>query len=316
MRTMIAVLAPLLASPIQLPSATAVPQSTQDAVAVSVVRCCDSRARISSLPYAITAPGSYVVVKHLVAAGAGDGITVSTQGVTIDLNGYTLDGNGVGSTGILATPGSKNVSVTNGTIRRWAASGIDAAGVEGGRFVDLHLDSNAALSGAAGLVLGTTCIAERCTLVSNGNVSNDAFGIHVMGGNSLVLDCTVGHTNGDGIVAEARCTVRGCTVLRSSGVGIRAGGFSTVLENDLIENAGHGIEVLAVGGGHSRIEGNHVTTFSGASNIFVESSIPKIVIVRNFATGGTPEYDVPMVPGVGPIGPAMGATNPWANMVY
>ncbi|MCA9307861.1 MAG: hypothetical protein KDA16_15140, partial [Phycisphaerales bacterium] len=77
----------------------------------------EPRTPIASLPYNITAPGSYYLTGNL--ATAGNGITVSASDVTIDLMGFTITGSDPNDfTGVLLTSDSfDNVTVRDGTLR-------------------------------------------------------------------------------------------------------------------------------------------------------------------------------------------------------
>lgn len=301
-----ALLAGIAVCPLLLSAAPT--RSATRAQTVIPARGCCTRTRIASIPYVISSPGSYVVTRNLVAVGSGDGITVAASDVTIDLQGFVLDGATLGGNGILAVAGMRNFTVVNGSIRRWSASGIEAMQVEGGLFKDLHVSDNALLPDTAGLAMGTSAVAEDCTLVSNGT-----YGLRGKT-NSVVTNCAVAGTNGVGIRVDARSTVRGCNVLRSLGAGIRAAGGSTIADNDLIENAGNGIEFL-FDGGRGRIEGNNLST-NGGAGIFVDPSLTAVTVVRNFATGNSPNHDVPAISGFAPVGTPNSTTNPWANLQY
>jgi hypothetical protein len=67
----------------------------------------DPRTPISSLPYKITAPGSYYLTANLTATGNGAGITISANNVTLDLNGFALIGGGSGSVAGINVPAAQ-----------------------------------------------------------------------------------------------------------------------------------------------------------------------------------------------------------------
>src|ERR1700733_13714764 len=48
------------------------------------------RTLISSLPFTISAPGSYYLTANLTVTGTGNGIVVTADNVTIDLNGFAM----------------------------------------------------------------------------------------------------------------------------------------------------------------------------------------------------------------------------------
>src|SRR5438876_7759228 len=58
---------------------------------------------ITSLPFTISQPGSYVLNGNLTAAASGTGITVSASNVTVDLQGFDLSGASIGGSAISST---------------------------------------------------------------------------------------------------------------------------------------------------------------------------------------------------------------------
>jgi hypothetical protein len=104
--------------------------------AVSLLSALSTQAaniKISSLPFAITAPGTYVVTANLSSSASTNvaAITISTaiQGpVLVDLKGFTLTGAngdsvgvGIGSfAGTQSIPNTYPITVRNGTLRSFA----------------------------------------------------------------------------------------------------------------------------------------------------------------------------------------------------
>lgn len=126
------------------------------------------RTAISSLPYTITAPGSYYVTKNLTGVSGQNGITITANDVTIDLNGFVLSGVGGAEFGIAITGGASGVSVSNGAVRGWA-NGIRSVdsnnmAASGGRFSQLHLVGNT----GGGLDCGSGATVRECTSELNG----------------------------------------------------------------------------------------------------------------------------------------------------
>src|SRR5689334_15197042 len=54
----------------------------------------EPRTPVSSLPFTISAPGSYYLTGNLNGVPGADGITVNVSGVTLDLNGFTIASTG------------------------------------------------------------------------------------------------------------------------------------------------------------------------------------------------------------------------------
>lgn len=79
----------------------------------------EPRTPISSLPYAISTPGSYYLTQNLAVSG-GDAITISAKGVTLDLNGFTISSTAANAngTGILISGGvGRDITIRNGMIQ-------------------------------------------------------------------------------------------------------------------------------------------------------------------------------------------------------
>lgn len=275
---------------------------------------CDPRTRISTLPYTIAAPGSYIVVRDLSLSSAGDGITVLSSDVTIDLLGFTLNGTFAGGNGIVVPSAVKNVAILNGTIRQWTSFGIDVRNVQGGRIEGLNIDQNSLSTlGSAGVGTGTSIVVSRCTFSANGQC-----GV-LVGANCIVADCAVDHTgavlgtSGDGMRVGGRSFVRDCSLMRNDGAGIISEGLGQIEGNHLIEN-GLGIHVVANG---ARVDGNHCFN-NQYYGLLCDPDVTHAAIVRNFVgeTTSGPNYDMPSLPGIGPVQPASTGTSPWANIEY
>ena len=93
----------------------------------------EPRTPISALPFIITQPGSYYLTKNLTAAGAYDGITISSSNVMLDLSGFTLDGTNLRRSGVVVTHQDilqlRSITVRNGTALHWTQRGFDLAQV-------------------------------------------------------------------------------------------------------------------------------------------------------------------------------------------
>jgi hypothetical protein len=73
---------------------------------------------ISSLPYAISAPGKYCLDGDLTSPNTSSVITINADNVILDLNGFTISsgffppGPGIGT-----TPGHRSITIRNGTLK-------------------------------------------------------------------------------------------------------------------------------------------------------------------------------------------------------
>ena len=81
----------------------------------------EPRTAISSVPFTISAPGSYYLTTNLTVS-SGNGITISSGNVTLDLNGFVLQGVSGSGSGILVSSTYTNITVRNGTITGWGGT--------------------------------------------------------------------------------------------------------------------------------------------------------------------------------------------------
>jgi hypothetical protein len=106
--------------------------------------------RIDSLPFNITAPGTYVLTGNLTSPLTSYGlgaINISTPiagRVVLDLNGFTLTGNGVFSTGVTVaynapSGNTDSITIRNGTLTNFGY-GVVAFGGNTGLLSDITVD--------------------------------------------------------------------------------------------------------------------------------------------------------------------------------
>ena len=265
----------------------------------------DPRTPISSLPYKITAQGSYYLTANLTASGSTSGITISANNVTLDLNGFALVGGGSGNvTGINVPAAQKNILIRNGTVRGWTNGGINASNATNSVIQGIRLSNNTAQStffNVAGLSVGNGSTVKDCLVASN--------------------------ANSDGISVGNACAVTGCVArANSDGVGIRAIDNCYVVGN-ISDSNGTGI---AVGSGN-RIESNSCT-FNLSAGVGISSGTTNNLVIHNSARGNNPNYNIAAGNRYGTIvnltpGGAGGvfgdsapttilSTDPWANFAY
>jgi hypothetical protein len=265
----------------------------------------DPRMPISSLPFKITAQGSYYLTANLIATGSNAGITISADNVTLDLNGFSLVGGGSGSVaGINVPAAQKNILIRNGTVRGWTNGGINASNATNSTIQGIRLSNNTAPS----------------TFFNVGGMS--------VGDGSTVKDCLVANNaNSHGISVGSACTVSGCVARANSvGVGIRVIDRCYVVGN-ISDSNGTGI----VMGSGNRIESNGCT-FNASAGILIPSGATNNLVIRNSARGNNPNYNIATSNRYGTIvnltpggtGAAFGdsapssiiSTDPWANFAY
>ncbi|MFL6527106.1 MAG: right-handed parallel beta-helix repeat-containing protein, partial [Chthoniobacterales bacterium] len=197
----------------------------------------EKRTPINSLPYAISAPGSYYVTGNLPRRSGGGGITISASNVTVYLNGVALDGTGApaSTSGIVINDNLKNVQVYGGAIANWPGKAV-AAGTNTSTtvFEDLRIRD----CGSGGIASGNNCVVRRC------EVNNCAGGPGVSVGSYCVVDQVSCTSNGKGIVGIQLVKVSRCSVISSNGNGIDVGSGGTVTDCFVKFNSGTGIASL------------------------------------------------------------------------
>lgn len=300
----------------------------------------DPRTPISSVPFTISAQGSYYLVTNLVATGSTAGITIAADNVTLDLNGFALVGGGSGSVaGIQVPSAQKNIEIRNGTIRGWTNGGINAINATNSSIQKLRVSNNIAntsTSRVAGLLVGARSTVKDCIVANNTTNANQISALVPAigtGDSCTVTGCNVSNNRlCDGISVGNACVVSGC-LSRANFVGIRAQSSCQIANNVSDSNTGSGIVVGFSGSAQTstRIESNSCTS-NGGDGILIPSGSTNNLILRNSARANIPNYSiatgnrygmiVDLTTGApGPVfgnsaGSSLGTTDPWANFAY
>jgi parallel beta-helix repeat protein len=198
----------------------------------------EPRTPISSLPYTISAAGSYYLTGNLTSDA--NGIVVDANNVTIDLAGFSMTGPGSGVSYGIYMNARRNVEIRNGTVQGFTGpyplgGGICEDDGTGHRVIGVRVVSN-----GRGIVLrGSGHLVRDCTLVQN-----TSFGIHV-GQACTVTGNTCYENHNRGITTYSNCTVTGNTCCDNGNQGIlcEGSGGSTVTGNTCRGNW-VGIQVL------------------------------------------------------------------------
>lgn len=236
----------------------------------------EPRTAITSLPYTISAGGSYYLASNLTVSN-NNGIIVDADDVTIDFCGFIISGSGSSGYGIYMY-GRKNVTIRNGTIKNFPFQGIMEGSLSGTnhvvenlrvigskyRGINLygagHIISNchvldtqtAANADVIGIFTGSACIIKN-NVVSNNGSSNLVKAANVNGinaGNGSVVTGNTVYKNGEyatgdvcGLGAGNSCTVKDNAVYANGGwsmgayvYGIFAMGGTTVVGNSTYNN--------------------------------------------------------------------------------
>lgn len=250
----------------------AVPGPTMKSLAQIYDRT-DPRSPISTLPFTISASGSYYLTGNLTAAAGGAGIIVSASNVTIDLGGFSLTGGAglVQQQGIRVTGAESNVTIRHGTVRGWTNDGIRSSTANTG----IRVDNVQAIGNAGrGIAVGNDSVVSACIALGNG-------GEGISGGqNCQVLSCKVGDSTSAavaGIFFGDGATVRDCVASDCVRDGIRTG-RALIAHCTATGNGDNGISTLDAG----TVEAC-VTSANGDSGIAVAagSSVTGCVVEAN-----------------------------------
>lgn len=279
----------------------------------------EPRIPIASLPFSISAPGSYYVAKDLTGTTGQHGIIINSSDVSIDLKGFALHGGAGTLDGITVTGPRSRISICNGKLSAWDGVGINTLGAHKVVIMYLQTEDNGRGSCGGsdhhvmymqadgnqtdGIECGDNCVLVDCTCigtitgpgiktgdgckVENCVSSNNAGHGIAAGSGSIVTICTARANGVDGINVGDGCTVKHCTVRANNNDGIEAAAQCLVLENNATGNGpgvndGAGIHVAGSPGGGSRVESNNAT--NNDRNFEVNNT--GNIIVKNSSTGG------------------------------
>jgi hypothetical protein len=299
----------------------------------------EPRVPISSLPYTISASGSYYLTGDLTTDS--NSISVEANDVTIDLMGYSLTGSGSAGSGVwMGYSPRSNIEIRNGTVRNFLLGvGAMFASHRNVRIIGLRVHGNT----AGGLLLDAKgCLVKDCTVSGNDN-----WGISC-GDASTVVDNVVYDNNHSGIRAGSGSTITGNMVTDNNSVGISADYVCTVAENTVVHNTNGGIDanslcsvtcntvgsngkhgIVVVGG--STVSGNTVSfntedgiQINGGSNITYNTCVGNGyggdgagIHVTTDGSGASNSYGpIVNVAGVGDISSDPNAAHPWANFEF
>lgn len=165
----------------------------------------------SMFKFRITQPGSYYLTSNLEQQFAGGGIEIAAQNVTLDLNGFSVQSTSQNSGVGIQSNGGVAITVINGTVSGWTASGIVLGSASTVRNITVS-----SVSGPYGISVNSG-VVESCVVQSGGQV-----GITV-GTNSIVRGCTVFFSPVNGIEAGSNCRIENCVSSNNFGNGIQVG---------------------------------------------------------------------------------------------
>lgn len=215
---------------------------------------------ISSFPYTISQPGSYILTSNITVSATGTtAISISANNVVLNLNGFSV-------TGPMTCNGS-SCSTSNDSvgIAGWATNDTIENGSVSGFYYGVESDA-----GSVHDLMLTNCewciFANYATVYHNTVIGGNEYGMLVQ--LSTVTDNTVTESYGVAIQAYSTSLI-GNTVTYATGTGI-VGDYSSLVNNTVFDNSSWGIQLYGgtVGGntiynnksGDLSLSGNAVTT--------------------------------------------------------
>jgi hypothetical protein len=242
-------------------------------------------------PIVISQPGSYYLTRSLaVNSTVTSAIQITASDVTLDLNGFTLDGINAGCPGhgIDIAAVVSDLTVRNGTLRRWCAA-IQAAGNVSGyatqsRYEDLLVTDN-----AAGIRADSGSVIEKVTVersTGTGIRVTDSGNLYLGG---VIEDClATGNYLGINVQAN-NVTVRRCIIDSSTTSAVAVGTAFDVIEDNTIQGTNTGPGVSVSGCCNTVTRNIFANLFGGA--------------VSNSGAGNR----------IGPSDTTLAGTQPWSN---
>lgn len=186
--------------------------------------------------FKITQPGSYYLTGNIAGVAGRYGIEITSSGVTIDLNGFEATGVPGSLAGVATTVGAlRNISVVNGSVRNWGASGVDLFASLASNCEVSNIRATGCGSGAqtGGVVVGFRSRVSNCVASANTGrgiaVSTD----------SVITESTANGNSGNGIDVGNFSVVNSCTANENGNAGISAGGAS-ITNCNATNNVGNG----------------------------------------------------------------------------
>lgn len=179
----------------------------------------EPRTAITSLPFVISAAGSYYLTDNLSIPANQVGIQVNASAVTIDLNGFTINGNATSSDGIDVASSARAVTIRNGLITNVGGCGIDAGTGAADLADGLTVENIRVLTAASRGITGS-----RGATIRNCYVSGAQVGIRA-GFSSKVLASTVEFATQTGFNIEGGSLIESCVAVGTSGGPTNGRGF-------------------------------------------------------------------------------------------
>jgi hypothetical protein len=254
---------------------------------------------ISSLPYTISTPGSYIVKSNLscVCGGSPPGITINASQVTLDLNGFSLSSTGSGSA-IEGTSALTNITIENGSLAAWTqgitlpnAQNVHVHGVTvdamtfGIYVIGSGVIEDCSITGASVGVTAVGMTVSRCTAKS---ASLTGIGFEI--DKTTLTDCVV-MGFGTGIKPNSSI-VSGCVVTGVNTIGIQVSGLGAHVTNNTVKGSAlNNTSGIKVSGEANVVENNTVTGSAystpgaGGRGIWLESTAKKNTIDGNSIYG-------------------------------
>ena len=255
----------------------------------------EARTPIESLPYVISAPGSYYLTKNLeFTATSGDAIRITSPNVTLDLGGFTLSSTAaVTGRAIFVTGGIDNIAIKNGNITgntTVSVSGtapnqtwnVTPAGFMSG------IDANSAVTIPFGAFRNMTVENIQASGCRNwgivayyANVTNSTVAMNGLEGlvasEGIVTACTAKYNGASGIISG---TITGSNSRNNGGIGILG---NTITGSTAVFNGRDGINAVTGSITSCTATSNHTST----GTYYDINATDGVVAFTKYGTGNT-----------------------------
>jgi parallel beta-helix repeat protein len=219
------------------------------------------------------------------------------------------------------------VAGTGSTLTNCSASSFQQEGFDVGDGCSLSncTASNSPAATATGFVTGVSATFNTCSAFDIGGNGFETFS------GSSYFNCTARNCDANGFVCSTGTVLNGCSA-RGNGVdGFNVASGSRIVDCSSTANGNNGFQIsvdvhilncsaddntgvgINAAGSDNRIEGNNLTDNLTGLQVVANGGC---LIIGNSASGNTTNFNIPAGNQAGPIGSAVTATSPWANLAF
>jgi|GEM_PF-2700682 hypothetical protein len=217
--------------------------------------------------YVINQAGSYIVTESIQATGVVAAITVNADDVLLDLNGHTIEGSALAPFAVFQNPVMQRLTVRNGAIRNFNATGAVAFNLQGHGNVVERIRMT---SCPQGIRLGENARVRDVELWGGPPLTGAGFGVQAGSYARLHRVQVVGMQTDSAYTAietGARSALAQCRVVNNTAgtpfTGIRMGAHSSLTASDVTGNTGTLLVTGLSAGSNSVVHASTVSRNTG-----------------------------------------------------